>query len=149
FNRPMDVHWTFKTKLAPPAKRDRLIVAADGSGDFSTVQGAIDSIPDGNTTPTTIFIRKGTYEEIIFIHNKHAVTLLGEDRKQTIIQYANNERFNNITPGNPFGGANPDPVSFDIVKGPVYHRGMLIAHRCNDLTIANLTLHNITPKGGS
>ena len=101
--------WRFSTRPAPPAAGSRRItVAADNSGDFATVQGALDFIPDGNTVPTTIFIRSGTYREIVCFTNKHAVTLLGEDRKKTVIAYANNDRFNNNAGGNPFGpGAGP------------------------------------------
>ena len=52
--------------------------------------------------------------------------------------------------GNPFGSDKPDPSSYDPAKGePVYHRGVFIAHRCNDLTLANLTIRNTTPHGGS
>ncbi len=122
--------WKFSTKAAPPAAGTaKLIVAADGSGDFCTVQGALDSIPAGNTTPTTIFLRKGTYHEIIYFTNRHSITLLGEDRKESIITYANNANFNNAA--------------------GTYHRGVFLAHRVNDLVIANLTFRNTTPQGGS
>ena len=96
--------WRFSTRPAPPAAGSRRItVAADNSGDFATVQGALDSIPEGNTVPTTIFIRSGTYREIVCFTGKHAVTLLGEDRKKTVIAYANNDRLNHNAGGNPFG----------------------------------------------
>ena len=42
--------WQFTTKL-PPANPTNLVVAADGSGDFATVQGAVDSVPPA--TPAT------------------------------------------------------------------------------------------------
>ncbi|MEO7414668.1 MAG: pectinesterase family protein [Opitutaceae bacterium] len=141
--------WRFTTKPVPPAAgATRLTIAADGTGDFSTVQAAIDFIPEGNTTPTTLFIRKGTYRELIFWEGKHAITLLGEDRKQTIIAYANNERFN-LAGGNPFAGAAPDPSTQPRVRGNIYRRGVLLVHRANDLAIANLTVRNTTPQGGS
>ena len=39
--------WTFRTKKkAPSADLRHIVVAADGSGDFSTLQGAMDWIPD-------------------------------------------------------------------------------------------------------
>jgi len=141
--------WRFTTKpAAPPAGATRLTVAADGTGDFCTVQGALDFIPDGNTAPTTIFIRKGTYTEIVFFTNKHAVTLLGEDRRKTVIAYANNAKFNNAG-GNPYAnGSNPSGVAA-IRGGSVYHRGVFTAHRVDDLVIANLTIRNTTPHGGS
>jgi len=87
--------WTFTTKKAPPpAESTRLVVSADGSGDFNTVQGAIDFTPDRNSKRVTIFIRNGVYEEIVYFRNKTNVTFLGEDREKVVISYANNEVFN-------------------------------------------------------
>jgi len=145
--------WRFTTKVAPPAPGStKLTVAADGSGDFCTVQGALDFIPEGNTTPTTISIRKGTYRELIFVTNKNAITLVGEDRKQTVIVYANNERFNNPGAGiNPYANraANPSAAPVRRAGGNVYHRGVFLAHRVDDLVIENLSIRNSTPPGGS
>jgi len=43
--------WAFSTKTASPSSSaTQYVVAADGSGDFYTVQGALDFIPSGNTT---------------------------------------------------------------------------------------------------
>lgn len=142
--------WTFTTKpAAPAAGAARVVVAADGSGDFCTIQGALDFLPEANKAPVTIFIRKGVYREIIAFTERDNVTLLGEDRKQTIIEYANNANFN-ASGGNPYAttGANPS----DAIRtrgGSIYRRGMFLAHRVNDLTIANLTMHNTTAHGGS
>jgi pectin methylesterase-like acyl-CoA thioesterase len=143
--------WRFSTKGAPPASgANRLVVAADGSGDFATVQGAIDFIPDGNREPVTIFIRKGAYREIVCFTDKHNLTFLGEDRKHTIIAYANNEKFNGNAGGNPFAqgqGANPSAAT--VRGGAIYRRGLFLAHHVSNLKIINLTLHNTTPQGGS
>jgi len=90
--------WTFATKRAPPAADStRLVVSGDGSGDFNTVQGALDFIPDSDNIAArrvTIFIRNGTYEEIVYFRNKTNVTLLGEDREKVLVTYPNNEVFN-------------------------------------------------------
>ncbi|HTX65542.1 MAG TPA: pectinesterase family protein, partial [Opitutaceae bacterium] len=140
--------WRFTTKAAPPAPGTTwLTVAADGTGDFCTVQGALDFIPEGNTTPTTIFLRKGTYTEMVFFTHKDAITLRGEDRQQCVIEYATNERFNPAG-GNPYADS-ADPSAASHTRGHIYHRGVLLAHRVNDLTIANLTIRNTTPQGGS
>jgi pectin methylesterase-like acyl-CoA thioesterase len=142
--------WRFTTRAAPPAPgTTRLTVAADGTGDFCTVQGALDFIPDGNTTPTRITLRRGTYTEIVFFTNKHAITLVGEDRAQCVIAYATNDRFNPSS-GNPFGGTAPDPsAAAPRPGGNIYRRGVFLAHRVNNLTLANLTIRNTTPQGGS
>ena len=58
--------WSFSTKpSAPPADAERITVAADGTGDFATVQGAIDFVPEKNIRPRTILLRKGVYTEIV------------------------------------------------------------------------------------
>lgn len=140
--------WSFTTKpAAPRAGTATLVVAADGTGDFCTVQGAIDFVPDGNTTPTTIRLKRGTYTEIVFFTNKHALTIVGDDRKECVIVYRTNDKFN-PTNGNPFGTAQPNPAGAR-VGGNIYHRGVFLAHRVNDLVLANLTLRNSTPQGGS
>lgn len=141
--------WTFTTRPSPPKPgTTRLIVAENGTGDFCTVQGAIDFVPDGNTTPTTIHIRAGTYVEQVFFANKHALTIEGDDRTHTVIAYATNERFNRAS-GNPFGSARPNPAAAAVGGHHIYHRGVFLAHRCRDLVLANLTIRNLTPQGGS
>ena len=83
--------WTFTTKAAgPPANATRVVVAADGSGDFNTVQGAVDWAPDHPAQRVTIFIKNGTYEEIVFFRKKQNLTIRGEDRDKVQVGYANN-----------------------------------------------------------
>jgi hypothetical protein len=144
------MRWRFTTKSAPPpANRRKLVVAADGTADFATVQGALDFIPDGNTTPITISVRKGTYTEIVFFTDKHAITLIGEDRAQTVLTYTNNDRFNPAD-GNPYAVDSANPSDAVIGRGnAIYRRAVFMAHRTNDLVVANLTIRNATPSGGS
>lgn len=95
-----DRGWVFSTKHAPPsADATRIVVAADGSGDFNTVQGAVDFVPDHPRSRITIFIKDGTYEEIVFFRNKSDLTFLGEDREKVQIGYGNNSAFNPPMPG--------------------------------------------------
>ena len=95
-----DRAWTFRTKRTPPpADTARLVVAADGSGDFNTVQGAVDFVPDHPASWVTIFIRNGTYEEIVFFRSKSHLIFRGEDRDKVQVGYANNSAFNPPQPG--------------------------------------------------
>jgi len=57
------------------------VVAKDGSGDFFTVQEAIDAVPAFRKgVRTTILIRKGTYKEKIVIpENKINISLIGQE----------------------------------------------------------------------
>jgi pectinesterase len=71
--------------LTPAWGRARdLTVATDGSGDFRTVQAAVDSVPEDSRERTVIFVKNGTYPELVRIH-KPFLTLRGEDRKKTRI----------------------------------------------------------------
>jgi pectinesterase len=63
-----------------------ITVAADGSGDFTTVQAAIDSIPSGDHPPITIFIKPGTYHEKILLTQPN-VHLVGTDAQSTVLTY--------------------------------------------------------------
>lgn len=64
----------------------RIVVSADGKGDFKTIQGAINSLSDSSKAIRIIFIKKGTYREKIYLE-KHNVILEGEDRGKTILTY--------------------------------------------------------------
>ncbi|MBN2036381.1 MAG: hypothetical protein JW768_06525 [Chitinispirillaceae bacterium] len=65
-----------------------LIVAADGSGSHTTVQDAINAIPDDNPSRKVIFLKKGTYlEKIIVPWKKKHITLVGEQVDSTVISY--------------------------------------------------------------
>ena len=95
-----DRAWRFTTKPAPPRPdTTRVVVAADGSGDFNTVQGAVDFVPDNPLKRATIFIKNGTYEEIVFFRNKANLTFHGEDRDKVQVGYGNNSGFNPPQPG--------------------------------------------------
>ena len=66
-----------------------------------------------------------------------------------MIAYPNNAKFNSHR-GNPSGGATPSPGGEPPrAGGSVNRRGMFLAHRVDDFTLANLTLWNTTPQGGS
>lgn len=68
-------------ELAKYIRRFDYVVAQDGSGDFFTVQEAINAVPDfRKDVRTTILIRKGTYKEKLIIpESKINISLIGED----------------------------------------------------------------------
>src|ERR1700761_3182163 len=72
-------------------------VAQDGSGDFKTIQAAVNAVRDLSQQQVTILIKAGTYHEKLVIPSwKTKITLIGEDREHTI-----------ITNGDYSGKANP------------------------------------------
>ena len=66
-----------------------LQVAADGSGQYKTVQAALNTLSNSNTTPTQIRIKPGTYREKLSV-TKPFVTFCGETGKttSTILTYS-------------------------------------------------------------
>jgi hypothetical protein len=126
--------WRFSTRPAgPPADSSRLVVSADGTGDFNTVQGAVDFAPDTSDRRVTIFIRNGEYEEIVYFRNKTNITFLGEDREKVRIFYANNEVFN---PHPPNVATNEWPGTFPS------RRAAFMADHSSGIHLVNLTISN-------
>ncbi len=73
--------------MAQPNAPD-IVVSKDGKGQFSSIQEAIMSVRDYKPTRTTIYVKKGVYEEKIRIPaNKCDITIIGEDAENTIITW--------------------------------------------------------------
>ncbi|WP_406331119.1 pectinesterase family protein [Streptomyces sp. NBC_00203] len=69
-----------------------LTVAADGTGQYKTVQAAVDAVPANNTARVTISVKPGTYRETVKVPStKPHVTIQGTggSRKDTVIVYNN------------------------------------------------------------
>jgi hypothetical protein len=120
----------FTTKSAAPAAgASVLTVNANGTGDFCTIQGAVDFVPAGNAQRVIINVKNGSYTEIVNIpSNKPLITVKGESRAGTVQKYSNN---NNLNPS-----TNTRP-SFNVNTG------------ANDFNLENITLQNSTPQNGS
>jgi pectinesterase len=73
-------------------KNGMATVAADGSGDFKTVQDAVNAAPDEpqGSKPFLIHIKPGIYKEAVTLPvQKGAIDLEGEDAATTTITFAN------------------------------------------------------------
>ncbi|MEU5598590.1 pectinesterase family protein [Streptomyces sp. NPDC020298] len=69
-----------------------LTVAQDGSGQYKTVQAAVNAVPAGNPSRVVISVKPGTYRELVKVpSNKPHVTIQGAggSRKDTVIVYNN------------------------------------------------------------
>lgn len=124
--------WRFTVRAnEPEASRRELTVARDGSGDFCTVQGALDHVPDFATDEWRIFVRNGDYEEIVYFRNKSNLTIEGESREGVRIHYPQNEVFN----------PHPADVSTNEWLGTFpSRRAPFMADHCTDLTLCNFTV---------
>ncbi len=114
--------------VAAPARRTPtgidLVVAQDGSGDFATVQAALDALPAAADRIRVVLVRKGVYREKLFV-TKSRVAIVGEDREKTRIEYAQLRR--------EWRAAHPDDWGAAVVN---------VGDDVTDLLLANLTIRN-------
>lgn len=124
--------WKFSTKAAGPSTSQRhLSVSADGSGDFNTVQGALDAVPDFCSDTTYIDIAQGDYEEIVYARNKTNVVISGAGTDKTHVHYANNEVFN----------PHPMLVKTNEWRGTFPSRRAAFAlDNCNDIILKDISI---------
>lgn len=67
-----------------------ITVAQDGTGDFATVQAAIDAVPLSNTRRTVIRIPPGIYKQPVYVpKTKNLITLAGLRPEDTILTWDN------------------------------------------------------------
>ena len=128
--------WNDSSSLTPHStfNSDKfIVVAADGTGDFCTLQGALDHVPDfakSEQERWTIFVKNGEYEEIVYARNKYYVTIVGESRDGVLIHYANNEVFN----------PHPADIKTNELKGTFpSRRAATSLDNCHHLILKNIT----------
>ena len=120
---------------AAPSKFDA-VVAADGTGQYTTVRAAVDAAPQlthANAGHWTIFVKAGTYREIVYIQReKRFISLVGEDADKTVITF---DLYNDYPA--------PDGKPIATFRTPT------VILDADDFTIENLTIANTAgPKKG-
>jgi len=116
------LQFTTMERTQPVARLYDAIVAADGSGDYLTVQDAIDAAPAGRAIPWLIFIKNGEYKGHVDVpKNKPYLHFIGQERDKVI-----------ITDDKLCGGDNALHVSV----------GATVVVNANDCYFDNLTLEN-------
>lgn len=119
-----EVSITFTTmeRTQPEKRVFDAIVAKDGTGDYTTVQEAVDAAPEGRAKPWLIFIKNGQYKEHVNVPaTKPYLHFIGQDRDKTVI-------LNNLLSG----GENALNVD----------AGATFTEKANDVFFENLTLEN-------
>ncbi|UPZ14923.1 pectinesterase family protein [Flavobacterium humidisoli] len=114
-----------------------LTVAQDGSGDFKTIQEAVNNVKDNSEKRVVITIKPGVYKEKLEIPvSKTFITLKGTDRNKTIISFDDYSgkplREKDASGKTAFGTGTS--YSF-LIKG-------------NDCTLENLTVENTAGRVG-
>lgn len=119
--------------LAQPVAFPREItVAQDGTGNYKTIQEAVNAVRDLGEKRVKIFIKIGIYKEKLVIPSwKTNISLIGEDKENTII--TNNDFSGKVYP------QGKDAYGKD--KFTTYSSYTLLVQG-NDLSIENLTIAN-------
>ena len=79
---------SFVGLIANSQQQRRITVSQDASGDYQTVQAALNSIPGKNNQPVIVFVKNGVYKEKLLLDSsKKFVTLIGQDKFRTILTY--------------------------------------------------------------
>jgi pectate lyase len=133
--------WSFSTRAAAPSA-STVTVDDDGNADFRTVQGALNHAMQNfpKTTPVTIEVRNGSYDELLYLNGKDNVTLRGESRDGVVIRYTNNETLN------PGTGASQ---SASVAGSPAGGRALMLVESSDMLVLDTLSLNNTTIRSSS
>jgi pectate lyase len=130
--------WMFTTKSTPASGLTTLAVNGTGSSaDFRTVQGALNYAMQNAstytpTTPLTINVASGTYQELLFLRNVNDVTINGAGQSNTIIQYENYDSMNT-------GSGGSSSATAPTLTGG---RSVFLVEGSDMLTLTDLTLKN-------
>ncbi|RUS45158.1 pectin methylesterase [Cohnella sp. AR92] len=68
-----------------------MVVAQDGSGDYGTIQAAVDSIPENHPERIAIEVRSGEYREKVVI-DRRIVSLIGAGADRTVIRWGDHAK---------------------------------------------------------
>jgi pectinesterase len=99
--------YTLLIPLAHTYAQYDLVVAKDGSGNYTTVQAAVNAAPTNSSTRTEIYIKNGTYYEVITVpSNKTNLTFIGQSVTGTVLTYDNAASKINPATGQPYGTSN-------------------------------------------
>lgn len=121
----------FTTAAAP--SKTQIRVAADGSGDFCTIQRALSHASE----EATISVAAGVYREMIYMRDKKDITVVGDSRDKVKIIYPNNESYENGS-----GGAASSKPAIGSKIGASGGRGLFLVENCDNLVLKNLTIEN-------
>ena len=117
---------------------DTIVVARDGTGEFRTVDEAIEVCRAFMDYHKVIYIKKGTYKEKLIIPQwLQNIELCGEDRDETIITYDDHANVKII-----LGTASPREQAMGTF------RTYTLKIDANDITLKNITIENNSARLG-
>lgn len=105
--------------LSTAVQSQDIVVAKDGSGNYSTVQAAFNAVPNNSSTRTVIYIKNGTYKEVLTLESsKTNVTIIGESVDGVVLTYDNYASKINPSTGTTYGTSGS---SSNYIKGAGFY----------------------------
>ena len=129
---------------------DTLFVSRDGTGQFRTVNEAIEVCRAFMDYHKVIFVKKGTYKEKLIIPQwLQNIEICGEDRDLTIITYDDhaNIPYSNATGVTSYDGQDPALRAQSQPKLGTF-RTYTLKIEANDITLKNITIENNSARLG-
>ena len=133
---PMGKRWLFSLlsglliSTAHSYAQYDIVVAKDGSGNYTTVQAAVNAAPANSSARTEIFIKTGTYYEVITVPtNKKNLTFIGQSMTGTVLTYNNAAEKINPATGQKYGTSNS--ASTFINGAGFYARNLTFSNTAN------------------
>ena len=78
-------------------RQDTIVVSRDGTGNFRTLQEAIESARAFMDYTVTIYVKNGVYKEKVIVPSwVENIDIIGEDRDKTIITYDDHANINKM-----------------------------------------------------
>lgn len=104
--------------------QNKIVVTPDGTGDYTTIQAALDAVPDN--TETIVYVKNGTYDEHINVTStSKKINLIGESRDGVILT-----------------------SSVGCASGVQYNKTTAINLAARDFYAENITFQNTSGKAG-
>lgn len=90
--------WTFTVRGQEPASADAYVLAVDGSGDFCSLEGVLEALPDDAAAPRVITVKQGVYPGIVRMKESN-VHFQGEGVDESIFSHKNSATMNSSREG--------------------------------------------------
>ncbi|KAH0856058.1 hypothetical protein HID58_084319 [Brassica napus] len=124
-----------KMSLERMATSRTVTVAQDGSGDYCSVQDAVDSVPIGNTCRTVICLSPGIYRQPVYVaKKKNFITLAGIFPETTVLTWNNT------------ASKNEHHQEARVIGKGTFASGTVIVEG-DDFIAENITFENSSPQG--
>jgi pectin methylesterase-like acyl-CoA thioesterase len=89
-------NWTFTVRAQAPAASDTYTLAADGGGDFCSLESVLEALPNSASSPRTVRVEPGVYPGIVRMGDSQ-VHFIGAGMDKSIFSHKNSATMNSMS----------------------------------------------------